>query len=148
MRSGLFVSVARSSRREFGNRRLGMEIDFEKMQGLAPAVIQDAATGELLMVGFMNREALEMTLKTGFVTFYSRTRQALWTKGETSGNRLEVVAAWTDCDQDTVLLRVRVLGEGKVCHSGTRSCFTQKLPLECALGAAQQSKGAQERASR
>ena len=106
-----------------------MEIDFDKMQGLAPAVIQDAGTGELLMVGFMNREALAMTLRTGFVTFYSRTRQKLWTKGETSGNRLEVVAAFADCDRDTVLFRVRVLGEGKVCHTGTRSCFTQELPL-------------------
>ena len=66
-------------------------------------------------------------MRTGFVTFYSRTRQSLWTKGETSGNRLEVVAAWTDCDRDTVLLRVRVLGEGKVCHTGSRSCFTQEL---------------------
>ena len=110
-----------------------MEIDFDKMQGLAPAVIQDAATAELLMVGFMNREALEVTLRTGFVTFYSRTRQTLWTKGETSGNRLEVVGAWTDCDRDTVLLRVRVLGEGKVCHTGSRSCFTEKLPLGTAL---------------
>ncbi len=106
-----------------------MEIDFDKMQGLAPAVIQDAATGDLLMVGFMNREALEMTLQTGFVTFYSRTRQTLWTKGETSGNRLEVVAARTDCDRDTVLLRVHVLGSGNVCHTGSRSCFTQELPL-------------------
>jgi phosphoribosyl-AMP cyclohydrolase len=106
-----------------------MEIDFDKMQGLAPAVIQDASTAELLMVGFMNREALETTLRTGFVTFYSRTRQSLWTKGETSGNRLEVVAAWTDCDRDTVLLRVRVWGEGKVCHTGSRSCFTQELSL-------------------
>lgn len=106
-----------------------MEIDFDKMQGLAPAVIQDAATGELLMVGFMNRQALETTLRTRFVTFYSRTRQTLWTKGETSGNRLEVVAAWTDCDNDTVLLRVRVLGAGIVCHTGSRSCFTQELPL-------------------
>jgi len=106
-----------------------MEIDFDKMRGLAPAVIQDAGTGELLMVGFMNREALDNTLHTGFVTFYSRTRQTLWTKGESSGNRLQVVAAWTDCDRDTVLLRVRVLGEGKVCHTGTRSCFTQELPL-------------------
>ena len=106
-----------------------MEIDFDKMQGLAPAVIQDAATGELLMVGFMNQVALQTTLRTGFVTFYSRTRQTLWTKGETSGNRLEVTAAWTDCDRDTVLLRVRVLGEGKVCHTGSRSCFTQELPL-------------------
>jgi len=106
-----------------------MEIDFDKMQGLAPAVIQDAASGELLMVGFMNREALEATLRTGFVTFYSRTRKQLWTKGETSGNRLEVMAAWTDCDRDTVLFRVRVLGEGKVCHTGSRSCFTQELQL-------------------
>ena len=106
-----------------------MEIDFDKMQGLAPAVIQDAATGEMLMVGFMNQHALETTLRTRFVTFYSRTRQTLWTKGETSGNRLEVVAAWTDCDRDTVLLRVRVLGAGKVCHTGSRSCFTQELLL-------------------
>jgi phosphoribosyl-AMP cyclohydrolase len=110
-----------------------MEIDFGKMQGLAPAVIQCAATGDLLMVGFMNREALETTLRTGYVTFYSRTRQQLWTKGETSGNRLEVVAALTDCDRDTVLLRVRVLGEGKVCHTGSRSCFTQPLPLEATV---------------
>src|SRR6202521_5911755 len=110
-----------------------VEIDFDKMQGLAPAVIQDAATAELLMVGFMNREALETTLRTGFVTFYSRTRQSQWTKGETSGNRLEVVTAWTACDRDTVLLRVRVLGEGKVCHTGSRSCFTQELLLGNAL---------------
>jgi len=109
-----------------------MEINFDKMQGLAPAVIQDAASGELLMVGFMNREALETTLRTGFVTFYSRTRQRLWIKGETSGNRLEVAAAWTDCDRDTVLLRVRVLGEGRVCHTGSRSCFTEELRLGAA----------------
>jgi phosphoribosyl-ATP pyrophosphohydrolase/phosphoribosyl-AMP cyclohydrolase len=112
-----------------------MEIDFDKMQGLAPAVIQDAATGELLMVGFMNCEALETTLRTRFVTFYSRTRKRLWTKGETSGNRLEVMAAWTDCDRDTVLFRVRVLGEGKVCHTGSRSCFTQQLQLGAAIAA-------------
>jgi len=115
-----------------------MEIDFDKMQGLAPAVIQDAATGELLMLGFMNREALETTLRTGFVTFYSRTRQKLWTKGETSGNRLEVVSAWTDCDRDTVLLRVRVLGAGLVCHTGSRSCFTQELPLGSAAQAVEE----------
>jgi phosphoribosyl-AMP cyclohydrolase len=127
-----------------------MEIDFDKMQGLVPAVIQDAGSGEMLMVGFMNRQALDMTLHSGFVTFYSRTRQTLWTKGETSGNRLEVVAAWTDCDRDTVLLRVRVLGEGKVCHTGTRSCFMQELPLGSALGSAlvgQETDG-QERAER
>jgi len=114
-----------------------MEIDFDKMQGLVPAVIQDEDNGELLMVGFMNREALNMTLHTGFVTFYSRTREKLWTKGETSGNRLQVLAASTDCDRDTVLSRVRVLGEGKVCHKGTRSCFTEPLPLgTAALGPA------------
>jgi phosphoribosyl-AMP cyclohydrolase len=123
-----------------------MEIDFDKMQGLAPAVIQDADSGELLMLGFMNREALEKTLGTGFATFYSRSRQELWTKGESSGNRLQVVAAWTDCDRDTVLLRVRVLGEGKVCHNGTRSCFTQELPLGSESGARRQATVAQERA--
>jgi phosphoribosyl-AMP cyclohydrolase len=106
-----------------------MQIDFDKMQGLAPAVIQDADTHELLMVGFMNHEALQATLQTTFVTFFSRTRKTLWTKGETSGNRLKVVAAFTDCDRDTVLLRVRVLGEGNVCHTGSKSCFTEQLPL-------------------
>ncbi|MFZ0759876.1 MAG: phosphoribosyl-AMP cyclohydrolase [Candidatus Sulfotelmatobacter sp.] len=111
-----------------------MEIDFDKMLGLAPAVIQDADSGELLMLGFMNREALEKTLRTGLVTFYSRTRKTLWTKGETSGNRLEVMTAWADCDRDTVLLRVRVLGAGVVCHTGSRTCFTQEL----AVGAAAQ----------
>ncbi|MGA7927398.1 MAG: phosphoribosyl-AMP cyclohydrolase [Candidatus Sulfotelmatobacter sp.] len=120
-------------------QEVAMEIDFDKMQGLVPAVIQDADTAELLMLGFMNREAFEATLRTGFVTFYSRTRQKLWTKGETSGNRLQVVAAWTDCDRDTVLLRVRVLGEGKVCHTGTRSCFTEKLPVGGALRPAERS---------
>jgi phosphoribosyl-ATP pyrophosphohydrolase/phosphoribosyl-AMP cyclohydrolase len=109
-----------------------MEVDFDKMQGLVPAVIQDAASGELLMVGFMNREALAITLRTGFVTFYSRTRQTLWTKGETSGNRLEVAAARTDCDCDTVLLLVRAMGSGLVCHTGARSCFTHELALTAA----------------
>jgi phosphoribosyl-AMP cyclohydrolase len=86
-------------------------------------------------------------LYTGFVTFYSRTRQALWTKGESSGNRLQVVGAYADCDRDTVLLRVRVLGEGKVCHNGTRSCFTEELPLGSVLGATppQQARIGQER---
>jgi len=106
-----------------------IEIDFDKMRGLAPAIVQDAASGEVLMLGFMNREALEKTLASGFVTFFSRTRNQLWTKGETSGNRLELVSAATDCDRDTVLLRVRVLGDGVVCHTGTRSCFTEPLPV-------------------
>ena len=106
-----------------------LEIDFDKMQGLAPAIAQDAATGQVLMLGFMNREACDRTLNTGYVTFFSRTRNQLWTKGETSGNRLKLIAAATDCDRDTVLLQVRVLGEGVVCHEGTRSCFTKNLPL-------------------
>jgi phosphoribosyl-AMP cyclohydrolase len=118
---------------------VAMEIDFDKMQGLVPAIIQDADNAELLMLGFMNHEALQATLLTGFVTFYSRTRQKLWTKGETSGNRLEVVAAWTDCDRDTILLRVRVLGEGKVCHTGSRSCFTEELPVGAAPQTAERS---------
>jgi phosphoribosyl-ATP pyrophosphohydrolase/phosphoribosyl-AMP cyclohydrolase len=105
------------------------EIDFNKMQGLLPAIVQDAASGEVLMLGFMNREAYEQTLRAGYVTFFSRTRNQLWTKGGTSGNRLEVVTASTDCDRDTVLLKVRVLGEGVVCHKGTRSCFTECLPV-------------------
>jgi len=78
----------------------------------------------------MNREALEQTLRAGHVTFLILTRKQLWTKGETSGNRLEVVSATTDCDRDTVLLQVRVQGKGVVCHNGTRSCFTERLPLE------------------
>ncbi len=104
-------------------------IDFEKMQGLAPAIVQEVATGEVLMLGFMNREAYDATLRTGFVTFYSRTRNQLWVKGETSGNRLQLVSAAADCDTDSLLLRVRVQGQGVVCHEGTRSCFTREIPL-------------------
>ncbi len=103
------------------------EIDFEKMQGLAPAIVQDAANGEVLMLGFMNAAAWESTLSTGYVTFFSRTRNQLWTKGETSGNRLKVISASTDCDRDTLLLQVEVEGAGVVCHEGTRSCFTKPL---------------------
>lgn len=114
---------------------MSRELDFDKMSGLLPAVVQDAANGEVLMVGFMNREAYEATLEKGFVTFFSRTRGKLWMKGETSGNRLRVVSAVTDCDRDTVLLRVEVEGEGLVCHRGTRSCFTEELPLSAQLPA-------------
>jgi phosphoribosyl-ATP pyrophosphohydrolase/phosphoribosyl-AMP cyclohydrolase len=106
-----------------------MKIDFEKMQELIPAVVQDARSLEVLMVGFMNQDAYDKTLETGYVTFYSRTRNKLWTKGETSGNRLRVIDAATDCDQDTVLVRVVVEGDGVVCHTGTRSCFTEVLPV-------------------
>jgi phosphoribosyl-ATP pyrophosphohydrolase/phosphoribosyl-AMP cyclohydrolase len=115
------------------------QIDFDKMQGLLPAIVQDAASGEVLMLGFMNREAYERTLRFGHVTFFSRTRNLLWTKGETSGNRLEVVSAATDCDRDTVLLQVRVLGEGVVCHQGTRSCFTKSLPFPTDAARAERS---------
>jgi phosphoribosyl-AMP cyclohydrolase len=106
---------------------MNREIDFDKMQGLAPAIVQDAASGEVLMLGFMNREACERTLTTGYVTFFSRTRSQLWTKGETSGNRLKLIAAAIDCDRDTLLLQVEVEGAGVVCHEGTRSCFTHPL---------------------
>jgi phosphoribosyl-ATP pyrophosphohydrolase/phosphoribosyl-AMP cyclohydrolase len=108
---------------------MNAEFDFDKLSGLLPAVVQDASEGEVLMVGFMNREALERTLEEGYVTFFSRTRQQLWMKGETSGNRLRVVSALTDCDRDTLLVRVEVEGAGVVCHRGTRSCFTDAIPL-------------------
>ncbi len=108
---------------------MAVEIDFDKMDGLTPAVVQDAKTGEVLMVGFMNRDAYQKTLQTGYVTFFSRTRNQLWTKGETSGNRLKVLTAAADCDLDTILCRVEVEGGGVVCHTGTRSCFTTALPV-------------------
>jgi len=104
-------------------------IDFGKMDGLAPAIVQDAKTLEVLMVGFLNETSYAKTLETGFVTFWSRTRQKLWMKGETSGNRLRVVDAATDCDQDTLLFRVEVEGDGLVCHEGTVSCFTRPIAL-------------------
>lgn len=102
-------------------------MDFTKLSGLVPAVVQDAESNEVLMVGFMNEEALARTRETGFVTFFSRSRGELWTKGETSGNRLQVAQLLTDCDNDTVLVRVVRLGDGNVCHTGTRSCFTREL---------------------
>ena len=109
-------------------------LDFDKMGGLLPAVVQDAKDGELLMVGFMNDKAFEKTLRGGYVTFFSRTRNELWTKGESSGNRLRVVSAHTDCDRDTVLFRVEVEGAGVVCHRGTRSCFTEALDVAASAG--------------
>jgi phosphoribosyl-AMP cyclohydrolase len=104
-----------------------VKLDFAKMDGLLPAIVQDAASGEVLMVGFLNEISYAKTLETGFVTFWSRTRQKLWMKGETSGNRLRVVSAATDCDQDTLLFRVEVEGDGLVCHEGTVSCFTRPI---------------------
>jgi len=116
-----------------------MKIDFDKMQGLVPAIVQDCIKGEILMLGFMNREAWEKTLAIGYVTFYSRTRNELWTKGETSGNRLKVVSAATDCDLDSLLIQVEVEGAGVVCHEGTRSCFTKKIALVANGAVAQES---------
>jgi len=110
--------------------------DFGKLGGLVPAIVQDASDGEVLMVGFMNREALDRTVAEGYVTFYSRTRNRLWTKGETSGNRLRIISASTDCDRDSILLRVVVEGDGLVCHRGTRSCFTEQLGIGSAEPAA------------
>jgi phosphoribosyl-ATP pyrophosphohydrolase/phosphoribosyl-AMP cyclohydrolase len=98
-------------------------MDYSKLGGLVPAVIQDHVTRDVLMVGFMNADALARTQDTGYVTFFSRTRGKLWTKGETSGNRLAVISIATDCDDDTLLIQVRCEGEGNVCHTGTRTCF-------------------------
>jgi phosphoribosyl-ATP pyrophosphohydrolase/phosphoribosyl-AMP cyclohydrolase len=105
-------------------------MDFSKLGGLVPAVVQDVGSAEVLMVGFMNADALETTRRTGFATFFSRTRNALWTKGETSGNRLEVVEMLVDCDEDTLLLKVRRHGDGNVCHTGERTCFFRALAPE------------------
>lgn len=104
-------------------------IDFEKMDGLVPAIVQDAVSRQVLMVGFVNQESYRRTMESGFVTFWSRTRRKLWMKGETSGNRLRVVSALTDCDRDTFLFQVTVEGDGMVCHEGTVSCFTRALPI-------------------
>lgn len=98
-------------------------MDFVKLGGLIPAVVQDEMTSEVLMVGFMNEEAWRLTEQTGYVTFFSRTRNKLWMKGETSGNRLAVRQVLLDCDEDTILVKVRCEGDGNVCHTGNRSCF-------------------------
>jgi phosphoribosyl-AMP cyclohydrolase len=103
-----------------------MELDYTKLDGLLPAVIQDWKSGRVLMVGFMNAEAFRRTVETGFATFYSRTRNTLWMKGETSGHRLVVKEISTDCDADTVLIKAEALGPG-VCHEGYASCFFRKL---------------------
>jgi len=102
-----------------------MKIDFKKDGGLVPAVIQDSKSLNVLMVGYMNREAYKKTLKKKRVTFYSRKRKKLWTKGETSGNYLNVEEILTDCDLDTLLIKVRP--DGPVCHEGTYSCFGEKV---------------------
>ena len=106
-----------------------MKLDYSKLDGLIPAVAQDATTREVLMVGFMNEEAFDLTRRTGFATFFSRSRSTLWMKGETSGNRLAVERLLVDCDDDTVVLLVKRLGDGNVCHTGERTCFYREVEL-------------------
>jgi phosphoribosyl-ATP pyrophosphohydrolase/phosphoribosyl-AMP cyclohydrolase len=105
-------------------------IDFAKTGGLVAGIVQDAATGQVLMLGFLNEESYQHTLRGGFVTFWSRSRNKLWMKGETSGNRLRVVEMATDCDNDALLFRVVVEGDGLVCHEGTVSCFTKPIEFK------------------
>jgi len=100
-----------------------MKLNFSKFNGLIPAIIQDFKTREVLMLGFMNKEAFEKTISTGNVWFYSRSRKKLWMKGETSGNKLKVRDIKADCDSDALLIQVEVLGKGIVCHKGNKSCF-------------------------
>ena len=102
------------------------KINWKKGNGLVPAIVQDASTEQVLMLGYMNAESLEKTQETGLVTFYSRSRKTLWTKGETSGNTLKYISIAMDCDQDTLL--VRALPAGPTCHEGTVSCFGDKGP--------------------
>ncbi|HSA83820.1 MAG TPA: phosphoribosyl-AMP cyclohydrolase [Patescibacteria group bacterium] len=102
------------------------KITFDKQTGLIPALIQDEQSGELYMLGFMNNEALQQTQKTGLVTFWSRSKKRLWTKGETSGNKLEVKKILIDCDNDTLLIKVKLNGTG-VCHTGEKTCFKEEL---------------------
>ena len=106
------------------------KIDFAKTEGMVPGIVQDAKTGEMLMLGFLNEVSYQKTLETGFVTFWSRSRNRLWMKGETSGNRLKIVSAATDCDNDALLFRVEVEGDGLVCHEGTVSCFTKPINMK------------------
>jgi len=111
---------------------MAVAIDFAKDNGLVAGIVQDAKTGEVLMLGFLNEESYAKTLETGFVTFWSRTRSKLWMKGETSGNRLKIVSSATDCDNDALLFKVEVEGDGLVCHEGTVSCFTKPIELAAA----------------
>jgi len=103
-----------------------MDLDFHKLGGLVTAVIQDHVSGRVLMVGFMNEEAFRKTVESGYATFFSRSRNKLWLKGETSGHRLVVKEISTDCDKDALLIRVEALGPG-VCHEGYESCFFRRL---------------------
>jgi phosphoribosyl-AMP cyclohydrolase len=107
------------------NVMAGVDLNFDKLQGLVPVVVQDFTTGEVLMLAYMNRQAWEETLKTRQATYWSRSRNELWVKGETSGNRQEVKEIYVDCDEDTVLLKV--IQKSGACHKGYRSCFYRRL---------------------
>lgn len=102
-----------------------LQLDFAKMGGLIPAIVQDCETKQVLMLGFMNQEAWDKTVRTGLVTFWSRTRETLWTKGETSGNHLSVRKVWIDCDVDSLL--IEVVPNGPTCHTGATTCFFEEL---------------------
>lgn len=103
---------------------LSLQLDFDKMNGLIPAIIQDSCTSKVLMLGFMNREAYDKTVQTNKVTFYSRSRKCLWIKGETSGHYLQVVSIASDCDHDTLL--IKAIPHGPVCHTGADTCWGEK----------------------
>lgn len=111
------------------NNTTNTAIDFAKSGGIVPAIVQDDGSGDILMLGYMNAEALEVTFRTGHVTFFSRSRQKLWTKGETSGHRLALRRVLFDCDADAILVRAVPLGPG-VCHAGYRSCFYRELDAQ------------------
>ena len=118
-----------------------MRLDFAKMGGLLPAIVQDSTTKDVLMLGFMNEEAWEKTRWTGHVTFWSRTRQTLWTKGETSCNFLIARRVWLDCDEDTILVEADPMGP--TCHTGARTCFFTELTdqMETSGSPSQDSRG-------
>jgi phosphoribosyl-AMP cyclohydrolase len=127
--SGLRIQGKKSIFSKINQRlpeRSGMKLNFAKLDGLLPAIIQDTESGEVLMLGFMNQEAWEKTLATGRVHYFSRTRQKLWCKGETSGHVQVVKEMYLDCDDDTVLIKVEQVG-GATCHTGYRSCFYRKI---------------------
>ena len=127
-----FIRIGKDARRENGGLfvvaigSITMNLDFEKSDGLVTAVIQDHASGRVLMVGYMNEAAFRQTVETGFATFWSRSRRKLWLKGESSGHRLVVKEISTDCDRDAVLVKVKAIGPG-VCHEGYQSCFFRRL---------------------
>jgi phosphoribosyl-AMP cyclohydrolase len=102
------------------------KINFDKTNGLVPAIVQENKTGAVLMLGYMNKQSLQKTISDGVVTFWSRSRKVLWTKGETSENTLKVESIYIDCDEDTLLINAKLIGT-HVCHTGNRTCFNKKL---------------------